>query len=228
VAARASAVTAVSRWLCAQAEGMAPGVRCEVAPMPVAADLFAPPTDGASRDGLLFVGRLTQQKGVDALLQAVAAMQVPAAVTIVGSGPEEGALRALAERLGVARRITWLPAQPQTALPALYAAARALVIPSREEGLGLVGVEAHLCGTPVVAFASGGLPDVVHHTRDGLLVPPGDTTALAAALDALTADVGRAARLGAAGRALALATFAPRPAADRYAAIYARALAARA
>jgi glycosyltransferase involved in cell wall biosynthesis len=228
VAQRASAVTAVSRWLCSQAVAMAPALHCEVAPMPVAVELFSPPVRDDARDGLLFVGRLSAQKGVDALLRAVADMHVATPLTIVGSGPEEPTLRALAETLGIAQRVRWMPAQPQTALPSLYASARALVIPSREEGLGLVAVEAHLCGTPVVAFASGGLPDVVRHLDDGLLVPAGDVGALAAALDALNADPARAARLGAAGRTTALASFAPAAAAERYRAIYERVRAHRA
>ncbi len=227
VAQRAAAVTAVSRWLCSQATTMAPALRCEVAPMPVAVELFTPREHGDTREGLLFVGRLTVQKGVDALLHALAGMQVATTLTLVGSGPEEASLRALAERLGVAQRVRWLASQPQTALPALYASARMLVIPSREEGLGLVAVEAHLCGTPVVAFASGGLPDVVQHGQDGLLVPPDDVAALAAALDALCADAGRAARLGVAGRATALASFSPAAAATRYGAIYERVHASR-
>ena len=227
VARRAAAVTAVSRWLCAQATSMAPALRCEVAPMPVAVELFSSGAPGATRDGLLFVGRLTVQKGVDALLRALAAMQVPTTLTVVGSGPEEASLRALAERLGIAHRVRWLPAQPQTALPALYAAARVLVIPSREEGLGLVAVEAHLCGTPVVAFASGGLPDVVRHGEDGLLVPPDDVSALASALDTLCAAPERAGLLGLAGRATALASFSPAAAAERYRAIYERVRAGR-
>ena len=221
VAQRAAAVTAVSRWLCSEATTMAPALRCEVAPMPVAVELFTP-RQGDARDGLLFVGRLTVQKGVDALLHALAAMHVAATLTVVGSGPAEASLRALAERLGGAHRVRWLPSQPQTALPPLYASARALVIPSRDEGLGLVAVEAHLCGTAVVAFASGGLPDVVQHGEDGLLVPPDDSTALASALDALCADPERAARFGAAGRASALARFSPTAAARRYRAIYER------
>ena len=227
VARRATAVTAVSRWLCTQAVQMAPALKCEVAPMPVAAELFSPPAGGAARDGLLFIGRLSEQKGADALLHALAVMHVATTLTLVGSGPEEGTLRVLADRLGIAHRVRWLPSQPQTALPALYASARALVIPSREEGLGLVAVEAHLCGTPVVAFDSGGLPDVVHHGEDGLLVPGGDVSALAAALDALIADPERASRLGAAGRALALAHFSPAAAAGRYRGIYERVRAAR-
>lgn len=225
VARRAAATTAVSRWLCEQASAMSPGLACEVAPMPVATERFAPPADDAAREGMLFVGRLTAQKGVDVLLQALARCRVTAVLTVVGSGPEEASLRALADRLGVSARVRWLGSQPQDRLVARYGEARVLVVPSREEGLGLVAVEAQLCGTPVVAFASGGLVDVVHHEHDGLLVPPGDVDALAGALDRLLADPGLARRLGAAGREAALVAFSPAAVAARYRAIYARVLA---
>ena len=97
-------------------------------------------------------------------------------------------------------------------------------MPSREEGLGLVAVEAQLCGTPVIAADSGGLPDVVRHDVSGLLVAPDDPAALATAIASLLAGPERAARLGAAGREAAGTTFTPDAAAARYAAIYARAL----
>jgi glycosyltransferase involved in cell wall biosynthesis len=222
VAARAGAVTAVSRWLCERASGMAPGLRCEVAPMPVAAEHFAPPAPGRAREGVLFVGRLTAQKGVDRLLQAAARQLPGVALTIVGDGPEEGALRSLATSLGVADRVRWLGARPQDELGALYGASRVLAVPSREEGLGLVAVEAQLCGTPVVAFASGGLSDVVHDAADGLLVPEGDEVAFGAALSRLVHDDDLASRLGAGARAGALASFSPAAVAARYAAVYER------
>ncbi|GLC27217.1 glycosyltransferase [Roseisolibacter agri] len=227
VVRQASAVTAVSRWLREQAIEMAPGLACDVAPMPVDVARFALPEPGTPRDGLLFVGRLTAQKGVDALLQALARAAGATTLTIVGSGPEEAALRALADRLGVASRVRWVPSQPQERLGALYGAAQALVIPSREEGLGLVAVEAQLCGTPVIAFASGGLVDVVHHERDGLLVPAGDVDALATAIGAVLGDSALARRLGSAGRDAALTSFAPSAVAARYRTIYEHALAAR-
>ncbi|MGZ8491312.1 MAG: glycosyltransferase family 4 protein [Gemmatirosa sp.] len=226
VARRAAATTAVSRWLCERAVSMAPGLACEVAPMPVAIDDFTPPADDAPREGVLFVGRLTAQKGVDVLLQALARAPADVALTVVGAGPEEGALRSLASHLKLHDRVRWLGSQPQARLAALYGGARALVVPSREEGLGLVAVEAHLCGTPVVAFASGGLVDVVHHERDGLLVAPGDIDGLAGAIDRLRTEPALAERLGAAGRAAALSTFAPEAVAARYRALYTRALAA--
>jgi glycosyltransferase involved in cell wall biosynthesis len=224
VAARAARVTAVSRWLCAQATTMAPALRCELGPMPAATHVFGPEPAGP-RDGFLFVGRLNAQKGVAHLIGALARQQRPERLTVVGDGPDAGALAALAEHLGVASRITWRrEIVPQRELADYYRRARALVVPSIDEGLGLVAVEAMLCETPVVAFASGGLPDVVADGRTGWLVPPADVDALAAALDRAAA-AGSLAAMGRTGRAWALAEFAPAAVAARYRAIYEDALA---
>lgn len=225
VARRAARVTAVSRWLCAQATEMAPDVACAVAPMPVAAELFAPPPDDAPRDGVLFVGRLTKQKGVATLLHALAAQSAAPRLTLVGSGPEEVALRRLAAELGVGDRVRWVPAQPQAALADFYRRAAVVAMPSHEEGLGLVAVEAALCETPVVGFASGGLPDVVQDGVTGLLVPPGDPAALGSALATLLHNPPRVRAMGHRARAAA-APFTPTVAARRYLATYESALAA--
>jgi glycosyltransferase involved in cell wall biosynthesis len=114
---------------------------------------------------------------------------------------------------------------PQDQLAAFYRRAAALVVPSVDEGLGLVAVEAQLCATPVVAFASGGLTDVVQDDRTGLLAPNVDAGALAAAITSLLARSDRGASLGAAGRLHALATFAPESVARRYADVYKSAIA---
>lgn len=224
VANRAARVTAVSRWLCTQARDMAPDVPCAVAPMPVASELFAPPAPGASREGVLFVGRLTAQKGLESLLRALAVAPVQTSLTVVGSGPDERQLRALSHELGLATRTRWVPAQPPAELAAFYRSALVVAMPSHEEGLGLVAVEAGLCETPVVGFASGGLPDVVRDGVTGLLVTPGDASALAAALTALLTDPRRAREMGARAREGA-APFTPRAAAARYLATYEAALA---
>lgn len=223
VARRAAAVTAVSRWLCAQAMHMAPDVRCAVARMPVAAELFAPPAKDAPRAGVLFVGRLTRQKGVDALLRALAASPPSVALTIVGSGPEAETLRALAHDLALGDRVRWVAVQRQAELAQYYREAAALVVPSHEEGLGLVAVEAALCETPTVGFASGGLPDVVSDGVTGLLVPPGDVAALSRALTSLVTDPTRARGMGRAA-AIGAVEFTPEVAARRYVVIYEEAL----
>ena len=93
-------------------------------------------------------------------------------------------------------------------------------MPSSEEGLGLVAVEAQLCETPVVAFDSGGLPDVIQHDRTGFLVKDRTSSALAAAIRGLLDRADGGAALGEAGRLHALATFAPESVARRYADIY--------
>jgi glycosyltransferase involved in cell wall biosynthesis len=222
-----AAVTTVSRWLKEETQSLVPGVNPTVAPMPVATDLFGP---GASRDGdrLLFVGRLNNQKGVEHVLHALASMKTPATLDIVGDGPNRESLKLLAESLGIAPRIRWHGQLSQSALPPIYQRAAAVVLPSVDEGLGLVAVEALLCETPVVAFDSGGRRDVIQNEKTGLLVKPGDRAALAAALDDLLARDGRGSQLGKAGRLYALSAFAPESAARRYAEIYRQVLGANA
>jgi len=214
-----AAVTTVSRWLQEETESLAPGHDPIVAPMPVATEMFSP--DGA-RDAtrLLFVGRLNAQKGIEHLLRAVAGMKTQAELDVVGEGPNREALERLAGELGISSRVRWLGQLSQPQLPAMYQRAAAVVVPSVDEGLGLVAVEALLCEAPVVAFDSGGLRDVIQHEKTGLLVEPADHVALASALDDLLGRNGGGADLGRAGRLYALSTFAPESAARRYSDIY--------
>jgi glycosyltransferase involved in cell wall biosynthesis len=171
---------------------------------------------------------LNRQKGIELLLRALAAGTSGPSLDVIGAGSDDAELRTLAGELGLADRIRWHGVLPQARLAEYYRAAAALVVPSVEEGLGMVAVEALLCETPVVAFASGGLTDIVRDGSTGVLVPPGDLAALAAALDELLAQPGRAAALGRAGRLYALANFAPESVARRYAEIYRDAIASRA
>jgi glycosyltransferase involved in cell wall biosynthesis len=214
-----AAVTTVSHWLKDETEALVSGVKPTVAPMPVATELFGP---GGPRDGarLLFVGRLTPQKGLEHLLRAMAEMKRPASLDIVGDGPTRSSLEGLSLELGLGSRVRWHGQVRQTELPRFYQNATAVVVPSTDEGLGLVAVEALLCETPVVAFDSGGLRDVVQNGKTGILVEPGNRAALSSALDNLLALDGRGSDLGRAGRLYALATFAPESSARRYAEIY--------
>jgi glycosyltransferase involved in cell wall biosynthesis len=227
---RASAgVTAVSGWLVEQAAGFAPGLagRVAVAPMPVDDLLFHPGPGGGARDELLFVGRLDRQKGADVALQALAELRGPAAglpLRVVGTGPAEAGLRRLAGRLGVADRVRWDGRLPQPELAERYRRAAALVVPGRDEGLGLVAVEGQLSGAPVVAAASGGLLDVVADGQTGRTFPPGRPDALARAVEAVLADQAGTARMAEAARRRAAARFGPAGAARAYAAAYAQAL----
>ncbi|HWP70280.1 MAG TPA: glycosyltransferase, partial [Gemmatimonadaceae bacterium] len=207
VLSQSGAVTTVSSWLAGQVKTMAPDSNPIVSPMPVATHLFTP---GGTRHArrLLFVGRLNAQKGIALLLDALAAMREPAELDVIGDGTDREALREQAARLGIGSRVHWHGALPQPRLLDFYRAATALVVPSREEGFGLVAVEAQLCETPVVAFASGGLSDTIDDGATGYLIPPGDATALASTLDLVVASEGRH-EVGKAGRQSALAQFAP-------------------
>lgn len=220
-----AAVTAVSRWLANEAQEVISTPAPLVAPMPVATDLFTP--GGArAKNRLLFVGRLNKQKGIELLLHALSRMpDTSVSLDVVGDGDDRDVLRQLATALGLAERVRWHGAVPQPKLADFYRAATALVVPSVGEGLGLVAVEAQLCETPVVAFDSGGLPDIVQHDRTGVLVEQVDASALAAALVSLLEREDRGASYGAAGRMHALSTFAPESVARRYADIYRSAIA---
>lgn len=218
VLGRAGATMAVSSWLVDEVEKLEPGTRAIVAPMPADTRLFKP---GRTRGGrILFVGRLTAQKGVNYLLEALALMEERVSLDIVGKGPERAALENLAGQLGINDRVTWMGQVTRELLPSLYQRALALVVPSTEEGLGLVAVEALLCEAPVIAFDSSGLVDVIKHGKTGILVPAGDAKALARAMDEMVRDSEAGRGLGRAGRAQALEQFGPEVVARRYADIY--------
>jgi len=220
VARRATSVTVVSSWLAAKAQALVPGLDPVVAPMPIATSLFQP---GGLRaqNRLLFVGKLNRQKGFAFLLDALAqARHKPVIDVVVGVGSERTEAEAEANRLGVAGQLNWHPLLEQPALAELYRRCTALVMPAIDEGLGMVAAEAMLCEMPVIAFASGGLTDIITPERTGLLVPPEDVTALAAAIDRLLELPDQGAAMGREGRLAALARFSPEAAAARYADLY--------
>ena len=157
---------------------------------------------------VLFVGRLIYYKGVDVLVRAMAGFD--ADVVLVGSGPLEGELRELAASLGVADRLTIVPPLDDEALTAHFLAADVFCLPSvaRSEAFGIVQLEAHICGTPVVSTnLPTGVPWVNQHGKTGLVVPPGDPSALAGALARLLTDDALRARLGARARERVLESF---------------------
>ncbi|MDQ8162830.1 MAG: glycosyltransferase family 4 protein [Gemmatimonadota bacterium] len=235
VLAQASVCTAVSGWLADTASRIAPASAIAVSPMPVDVRHFGvpkPEPDGtpAIRSGVLFVGRLNAQKGIADLLDAMATPAMHAVaeggeptraiLDVVGDGPDRDSLMTRAQALGIAHRVRWYGALPQPALVPLYQGASLVAMPSQEEGLGLVAVEAQLCGTPVVAYADGGLLDVVRPDHGGTLVTVGHTEALATAMVRLLTDEPLARRLGALAREDMLLRFSPASVADRYLAHY--------
>jgi glycosyltransferase involved in cell wall biosynthesis len=133
---------------------------------------------------LLYVGRLSAEKGVLELLEAARGLPL----RVVGDGPLRGRVP---DAVGFV---------PPGELGRWYERASVVVVPSRREGYGVVAREAMAWGRPVVASAVGGLPDAVVDGETGLLVPAGDVTALRNALDRLLGDTGLRERLGQAAR----------------------------
>ncbi|MDP9428451.1 MAG: glycosyltransferase, partial [Actinomycetota bacterium] len=199
-----------------------PAGRVSTIPSGFDPDLFAGrspdvfPEAGRPRIG--YVGRLAPQKRADRLVQAFARMREPASLVVVGDGPDRERVHALAAGLP---RVHLTGFVEHTAVPAVLASLDVLVLPSAYEEMGSVLTEAMASGLPVVASDVGGIPEVVQHGVTGLLVPPGDVDALAAALDRLAADPGLRARLSAGARARA-AEYAWPLLAARVAAVYAR------
>jgi glycosyltransferase involved in cell wall biosynthesis len=170
---------------------------------------------GASAE-LLSVGRLVPKKGYPTLLLALS--HLPAGTdwhfTHIGGGPLEGELKALAETLGIAPRITWLGAQPQERVLAAYRAADIFVLAAQvaadgdRDGLPNVLMEAQSQRLACVASNISGIPELIRDGETGLLVPPEDARALAAALLELIDNPERRQRLAAAGFARVRAHFA--------------------
>jgi glycosyltransferase involved in cell wall biosynthesis len=159
----------------------------------------SPGSEGGTTIGA--VGRLERQKGHDVLLRALA--ELPGTrLVLVGEGGERAGLERLAAELGVAERVRFEGWAEQPRL--LLQGFDVLALPSRFEGFPLAVVEAMLAGLPVVASDVGGVREAVLPGETGLLVPPDDAGALAAALRELLADRPRRLALGARGRSLAL------------------------
>jgi glycosyltransferase involved in cell wall biosynthesis len=179
-------------------------------------DRFPPPPRRTGSDGsdprrpviLLSVGRMVAKKGYDDLLAALALLPADLAWRFVhiGAGGERTRLMRRAQRLGLADRIEWRGALPQPEVLAAYRAADIFVLAAKiakdgdRDGLPNVLVEAQSQTLPCVTTALSGIPELIRHEREGLLVPPGDPAALALLLAELIRDPARRRRLGNTGR----------------------------
>ncbi len=182
--------------------------KCRVVPLGIDAGMFDSAANGhqkeiqrfRSRFGsefILFVGKLRYYKGLQFLLQAMPGIEAP--LVIVGSGPMESELKSLAGSYGVKDKVHFVGEASDEELPLFYHASSVFVLPSiyRSEAYGLVQLEAHACGKPVVSTRLGtGVEFVNLDSRTGLLVPPADPAALAAALNTLLSDRVRRAEMG--------------------------------
>jgi glycosyltransferase involved in cell wall biosynthesis len=152
----------------------------------------------------------------------VVAQHASARLILAGDGPERGALAERIVARGLADRVTVLGHRPREALEQLLAAAWVQVVPSRwEDPSPNVAAEAMMRGTAVIGSRSGGLTELVRDGTTGFLVPPGDAGALAGSLLRVLGDRDLAERLGAAGRAVALAELTEDAAVERFLGLYA-------
>jgi alpha-maltose-1-phosphate synthase len=180
-----------------------------------------------ARPAVVFVGRITRQKGLPVLLRAARAVDPQAQLVICAGQPDTPELAAevtaLVEQLRETRSgVVWLPGMlAKREVIQLLTHATAFACPSLYEPLGIVNLEAMACGTAVVASRVGGIPEVVADDETGLLVPPDDPAALAGALNRLLRDPGRASWMGERGRRRAVTEFGWPAIAAQTAALYA-------
>ncbi len=150
---------------------------------------------------ILAIGRHVPEKGFDLLIEAYAKLgRDDVRLVIAGDGPERQALERLAKDLGVADRVD-LPGRADRAQTVqLFRNCEFFVLPSRHEPFGIVNVEAMASGKAILAASVGGVPEIVHDRKNGLLVRPEDAAALADGMRVLLDDPDLRNRLGAAGR----------------------------
>jgi alpha-maltose-1-phosphate synthase len=181
-----------------------------------------------ARPYVLFVGRITRQKGVPVLLRAASGLVPEAQLVLCAGAPDTPELLAevteLVDGLQASRSgVLWIPEMlPKPEIIQLMTHAAVFAVPSVYEPLGIVNLEAMACETAVVASRTGGIPEVVADGETGLLVPPGDPAALAEALNALLRDPDRARAMGQAGRKRAVAEFGWHAIAAQTVALYAK------
>lgn len=181
--------------------------RITIAPPGTDRPAIAPRDRAAEEIALLAVGAVVPRKGYDVLIAALAGLAaLPWRLTIAGDCGRDPAavarLKADIAGLGLERRVTIEDAVAADRLADLYAAADLFVLPSRYEGFGMAFAEAIAHGLPVIGTTAGAIPDTVPASA-GVLVPPDDRAALAAALRRLIAAPEERARLAAGARAAA-------------------------
>ena len=171
----------------------------DIAPSPSTEPSAAPPGLPAE-PFLLFVGSIRRIKGVHLLLRAYVGMNRPPPLVLIGyRGPENEALPRV-----LPRGVTFLEDVPHASVMAAWRRSRIGIVPSiSRDSSPTVVLEAMASGTPLIASRIGGIPDLVEDGVSGILVPPGDETALRAAIERVLSDEALAARLGAGARARA-------------------------
>jgi glycosyltransferase involved in cell wall biosynthesis len=188
-AAAADRVFAISGFVANQVRATVPNACVEVLGGAVDRAVFRPAAEPGPSNRIAFVGRLVTEKGIWTLIEAMGRLSVPAQLDIVGEGPLLPAVRATVERAAIPTRVNLLGYLPPEQIREVLIRSSLLVVPSIwQEPLGLVILEAMACGVPVVASSVGGIPEIVQHEANGLLVEPGDPGALSHAMNRILLD----------------------------------------
>lgn len=207
-------------YLCSTSHVMAQEMRLyiegdegiEVIPFGVDVQQFSPIEQNASRrsEKIIFgVAKYLQPVyGLDLLIQAFAQFVKkepgPALLRIAGDGPELTRLQALAAKLGIADKVEWWGAIPNSYVAEFYRGLDVVVVPSRQESFGVTAVEGSACERPIIASRVGGLPEVVLDGETGMLIEPENIESLAQAMEYLMEHPEERTRMGKAGREFVL------------------------
>lgn len=223
------AVVALSRDLAARTIALGvPDRKIKIIPNGINIEMFTPGSDDRE-NVILFVGSLIPRKGVHVLLDAfptVLAACPDFRLVIIGEGPDAVQLQDQAKRLGIEGQVDFLGVQDQSQVSDWMRKARVFVLPSLEEGLGVVLLEAIASGTPCVGSQVGGIPDVVSDAT-GKLFPPGDAPALGRAIVEVIGNSAGWQHRSRAARQLALDVFRWERVAERLLEVYREALKGR-
>jgi glycosyltransferase involved in cell wall biosynthesis len=194
--------------------------KVRIIPMPVTPKTFSPtPLTNRSTKQILCVARFTPQKKLDVFLKACSLLRhkgIDFRAKIVGEGPLKEFLLEQIAHLGLENQVALVDTVPQGKLNLLYAESYVCVLPSVEEGFGLVLVEAQLCRRPVIGARSGGITDIIQDGISGLLVAAGDHQDLARAMERVLRDSQLALRLVEGGYQSALEKYSPQAVLKKY------------
>jgi glycosyltransferase involved in cell wall biosynthesis len=192
---RAAHITVVSNFLKKRLTSVIPipSTKITVRPMPVNIEQFSPSEKKRTerRKTILCVARYTKQKRLNTLIEAVSLLKeegLDFKAILIGEGEEEENLRKMIQTQDLSEEITLLPLMSQQELSRYYRESDVVVLPSVDEGFGLVLVEAQLCHTPVIGTDSGGILDIIEHEKTGLLFPPGEAHSLAYSIKHILTD----------------------------------------
>ena len=195
-----------------------PPTRIQVIPCGIDTERFRPGGERVPPPTIVCVARLVSVKNHDLLLEACAELRERGQelrCVLVGAGRSRGQVEATRARLGLEGVVELVGAAEQAEVLAWWQRATVAVLTSHSEGMPVSLMEAAACGVPAVATAVGGVPELIEDGVSGLLAPPGDGPALAAALERLLLDPVLVARMGTAARRRAQARFSVRRQVDR-------------